>query len=99
MRSANAFLLCVLMVCMLAAVPVVAYSPEAVALFNQGNASIVSGNYTEAVTAFDKAIALEPSYYEAWNGKTDALNRAQRFNDALIASEHAIAINPDFLKS
>ncbi len=38
------------------------------------------------------------SYYEAWNGKADALNRAHRVNDALTASDQVIALNPNYAK-
>ena len=83
--------------------PVSAYSSDASVWFTQGNALLQSGNYTEAVSAYDHAISLEPDYYEAWNGEADALNRAaysdDRFNqplltDALTASNKSLSINP-----
>jgi tetratricopeptide (TPR) repeat protein len=79
--------------------PATAYSGDATTLYNQGVALITSKNYTEAVQAFDQAIALEPRYFEAWNEKADALNREKHFDDALAASDHALALNPNDVKT
>ena len=89
-------LLFAVIICMLTAPFVSAYSGDAVNWFKQGSALTASGNYTEAVQAFDHAISLEPAYYEAWNGKADALNRAHQVNDALTASDQVIALNPGY---
>jgi len=91
-------LLFAVLICTLTAPSVSAYSGDAVNWFNQGITLTASGNYTEAVQAFDHAISLEPAYYEAWNGKADALNRAHRVNDALTASDKVIALNPGYAK-
>jgi protein O-GlcNAc transferase len=77
-------------------VPVSAYSSEAVAWYTQGNALLQSQNYTQAVSAYDQAIALEPRYFEAGNAKADALNREGEFSAALAASDQALAANPDY---
>lgn len=99
MRSQSLILLVVaILACTLAALPVTAYSGDAVNWYTQGNALTASKNYTEAITAFDHAISLEPAYVEAWNGKADALNRAHRYSDALNASDQVIALNPNYLK-
>ncbi len=82
----------------LCTLPVLAYSPDAVDWYAQGNALMKNGNYSEAIGAFDHAIALAPGYYEAWNGKADALNRDQRFSEALIASDKALALNPEYVQ-
>ncbi|MGD0080232.1 MAG: tetratricopeptide repeat protein [Methanoregula sp.] len=83
--------------------PVSAYSSDASAWFMQGNTLLQSGNYSAAVSAYDHAISLEPGYYEAWNAKADALNRAAysdaRFNQtvltgALAASNTSLSIDP-----
>jgi tetratricopeptide (TPR) repeat protein len=79
------------------AIPVSAYSADAIGLFEQGNAFMKNKNYSEALYAYDKAITMEPDYFEAWNGKADALNRAQQFNDALNASDRVIILKPDYV--
>jgi len=98
MRSTHLLLAGFLLVCILAVLPVAAYSGDAVNWYNKGTALTATRNYTEAIQAFDHAISLEPAYYEAWNGKADALNRAHRVNDALAASDQVIALNPSYAK-
>lgn len=79
-------------------VPAQAYSTQAVRYFSEGNDLVASENYPQAVSAFDQALALEPAYYEAWDGKADALNRAGEFSEALAASTKALAINPRYAR-
>ena len=78
--------------------PAAAYSTDAVSLYSQGQALTGTKNYTEALAAYNGAIALEPNYFEAWNGKADVLNREKLYNDALEASNQSLAINPDHVK-
>lgn len=72
------------------------YSPKAVNLFDEGKALIASGNYTDAVRVLDQSIAAEGTYFEAWNEKADALNRAKQYTAALSASDQALSINPAY---
>jgi len=78
--------------------PAAAYSPEAVALYDQGVTLLDGGNYSLAAGAFEQAIQREPGYFEAWNGKADALNRAKEYSMALAASNNSIQINPAYVK-
>lgn len=79
-------------------IPVSAYSADATNLYNTGNDRTESENYAGAITAYNTAIALEPSYFEAWNGLADALNRNGQFNEALAASNRSLEINPDYVQ-
>jgi tetratricopeptide (TPR) repeat protein len=79
-------------------IPVSAYSADATNLYNAGHTLTESRNYTEAIAAYRNAVALEPSYFEAWDGLADALNRDRQFNDALAASNRSLGINPDYVK-
>jgi tetratricopeptide (TPR) repeat protein len=78
-------------------IPVSAFSADAIVLFEQGNAFMKNKTYSEALRVYDKAITLEPEYFEAWNGKADALNRAQQFNEALKASDRVLILKPDYV--
>ncbi len=78
--------------------PVLAYSGNATGWYEQGNALLTAGNYSGAIAAYDYAITMEPSYFEAYDAKADALNREGRFSDALDASTQALAINPDYAR-
>lgn len=84
-------------VLLMLAMPVSAYSDEAVAWYSQGNVLLQSQNYTAAVYAYNHAIAIEPQYFEAMNAKADALNRNQSFVDALSASDQSLSVNPNYV--
>jgi len=79
-------------------IPVSAYSADAIRAYEQGNVSLEAKNYSQAVLAFDHAITLEPDYFEAWNAKADALNRAGNYTAALAASDQVISLNPDYVR-
>lgn len=79
-------------------IPVSAYSAEAIGLFEQGNAFMKNKNYSEALCLYDRAITTEPDYFEAWNGKADALNRAQKFTEALEASDRVLVLKPNYVQ-
>jgi tetratricopeptide (TPR) repeat protein len=87
---------CIFLCCI--CIPAIAYSSDAAGFFEQGNTFVNNKNYTEAINAYDKSIAIEPDYFEAWNGKADALNLAQQFTDALVASDQALKIKPNYVQ-
>ena len=87
---------CIFLSCI--CIPVLAYSSDAMGWFEQGNAFMKNKNYSEAIRVYDKAIAFEPDYFEAWNGKVDALNRAQQFTEALEASDRVLVLKPDYVQ-
>ena len=78
-------------------ISVSAYSADAIGLFEQGNAFMKNKTYAEALRVYDKAISIEPEYFEAWNGKADALNRVQQFDAALKASDRVLIIKSDYV--
>lgn len=78
--------------------PVPAYSNEAVQHYQDGNTFVRSGNYSLAVAAYDQAISLEPKYFEAFDGKADALNRAGEYTESLAASARSLEANPGYVK-
>ena len=91
-----AIFVCIFLSCI--CIPVVAYSSDAIWWFEQGNAFMKNKNYSEANRVYDKAITFEPDYFEAWNGKADALNRAQKFTEALEASDRVLVLKPDYVQ-
>ncbi|HUH78740.1 MAG TPA: tetratricopeptide repeat protein [Methanoregula sp.] len=82
---------------LLACSPSLAYSQAAVDSYNHGVNLTSGGNYTLAVAAFENATAIEPGYFEAWNGIADVLNRNGQFEEALAASNRSLSINPDYV--
>jgi len=97
MRQQTPFLILVLLALSFLAAPALGYSPEAVALYEKGNAFVATDNLSESITAFDQALLLEPEYYEAWDARADALNRDGQFSSALESSSRALAINSSYL--
>lgn len=97
MRLQHTFLISVLLALLFLAVPVYGYSPEAIALYEKGNALVAADNLSEAIAAYNQAVALEPDYYEAWDARADALNRNGQFSSALESSSRALAINSSYL--
>ncbi|NMB80017.1 MAG: tetratricopeptide repeat protein [Methanomicrobiales archaeon] len=79
-------------------IPAAAYSAQAVQDYEKGNSLILSGNFSDAITAYDRAIALEPGYFEAYNGKADALNQDGEFSEALKESSRCLDLNPGYVK-
>ena len=70
-----------------------ALNDKATALYNQGK-------YAEAITYYDKALAIDPNDKEALNGKGDALyypaNDTQGYEKAIQYYDKALAINPNY---
>lgn len=54
-------------------------TPEA--LFNEGNAWLLQGNYSFAIDRYDKALKRRPQWKEAQDNRDLAAARAQRLND------------------
>ncbi len=79
-------------------IPASAYSAGATNLYNTGVDRTAAGEYEQAVASYQGALDIEPSYYEAWNGIADALNRNGQFNDALAASNRSLAIQPGYVR-
>jgi tetratricopeptide (TPR) repeat protein len=79
-------------------IPVAAYSADAIIQYDTGRDRTVSEQYPDAIAAYKNAIALEPSYFEAWDGLADALNRNGQSNEALAASNRSLEINPNYVQ-
>ena len=57
--------------------------------FNKGMAFIELGQYQDAISAFDKAIEINPKYANAWNNKGVALGRLGRYKEAKVCYDKA----------
>jgi tetratricopeptide (TPR) repeat protein len=64
--------------------------------FSEGINFINLNQYAEAITSFDKAIAIEPDYSDAWIYRGIALGELGRYSEAVVSYNKAIAIKPDF---
>jgi tetratricopeptide (TPR) repeat protein len=63
---------------------------------NYGNRLWRFGRYDEAVAAFEKAIALQDNFYQAYYSKGLALWYANKYPEALAAFESATQLTPSF---
>src|SRR5258708_18398521 len=54
---------------------------------------------TDAIASYDRAIALQRNFSEAFNNRGTALKALQRFEDALADYDQAIAASPDFAEA
>lgn len=72
---------------------------SASALLKQGSAAMASGRYSEAITAFDEAIAADPSNYLSYYRRATAGLSLGRTANALSDLDHLLAIKPDFAQA
>jgi len=64
------------------------------AISNRAKTVATLCDYTEAVDSFDKAIAINPNYAEAWYQRGVGLHILGHDSDAVSSYDKAIAINP-----
>jgi tetratricopeptide (TPR) repeat protein len=62
--------------------------------YTKGQNAAISGNYADAVTYYNNALSLDPSYVLAMSGKAVALNALGRYAEALDAANQTLAIIP-----
>ncbi len=55
-----------------------------------------AGDYSEALTFYDKAIDFQPERAEAYLGRCEVLNELGRTNDAIVACNDALAYRPGY---
>lgn len=60
----------------------------------QGNAFYLERRYEDAVTAFSKAIQLNPDLVDAWLSRAKTFRRLKRYDEALADNEKVIQIAP-----
>jgi tetratricopeptide (TPR) repeat protein len=65
--------------------------------YEQGFVLTSQERYSEALTAYGKALSLNRSLLNAWYYSGDALFRLGRYDEALLAFGNATAVDPDFV--
>ena len=55
--------------------------------------------YNQAISVYEKAIELNPEYYEAYNNLGTALKDQGKLDEAIDAYNKAISINPDYAEA
>jgi len=64
-------------------------------LLHQGNSFLDTKHYQDALTAYDRAIAIRADSAELWTNRGNALTGLQRYEEALKSYKKAIAIQPN----
>lgn len=76
------------------------FSQEAKKHLESGNEFFDKGEYEKAIEQYDKALELDPNYYQAQFNKGDALYRSEKYADAIQEFEKVTAEEiPDQVKS
>jgi len=65
----------------------------------QGNQSMRTGGFAEAVTYYSRAIELTPDNHVLYSNRALACLKAKRYQDALTDADKCISINPSFVKA
>jgi PAS domain S-box-containing protein len=61
---------------------------------DRGNSLLFLRRYTDAVDAYERAVAISPTNYQAWYGKGTALSKTGDLSGALHAYDQALSIYP-----
>lgn len=67
---------------------------DALDWYTRGQFALTAGNYAEALTYYNNALALDSKYGPALSGKAVALNGLSQYADALSAADQALALRP-----
>lgn len=72
----------------------VADAGDSIAWFNQGDRLANIGNYTDALTCFEKVLDIRPDYAPAWVFRGVVLIHLERYEEALQSCEKALLLQP-----
>ncbi|MCU0566306.1 MAG: tetratricopeptide repeat protein [Oculatellaceae cyanobacterium Prado106] len=63
---------------------------------NQGKVLTRLGQFTDAIAAYDKAIAIDPNDAITWTGQGEVLEKLRRYEEALTSYTRAVQIKADY---
>ena len=69
---------------------------EAQVWYNKGNFFLFQGIYQDAITCYDNALGIDPSFSDPWNSKGACLKLLGRHEEALIYYDKALELNPAY---
>lgn len=77
------------------------HAEDALEWYIKGQNSATVGNYEDAIEYYDNALSVDNKYASAYAGKAIALNHLDRYNEAVVAADAALALkkNPDALNA
>ena len=62
--------------------------------FERGVALYEKGDYSGAITAFNKSIEIDPSIAEAWNNRGSAPAQIRQYQESLESFNKTLSLNP-----
>jgi tetratricopeptide (TPR) repeat protein len=63
--------------------------------YDQGMAEFAMAEYGKAIDCYQKAVGVDPDYFDAWHALGMAYLRAGKIQDAIAAGKRSIEINPN----
>jgi tetratricopeptide (TPR) repeat protein len=90
-----AFFCVIIQLLLLLSPTVTAFDGRAVKFLDEGVSLSRQGHDTEAIASYDKAIAFEPNYADAWTHRGFSQSRLFLYSDALTSYDKAIELNPN----
>ena len=76
------------------AIPCV-HAEDAQDWYTKGQNAAIAGNYADAITYYNNALALDKNFAAAMAGKAAASNELGKYGDAVTFSEQALAIKSE----
>ncbi|OPZ89169.1 MAG: photosystem I assembly protein Ycf3 [Firmicutes bacterium ADurb.Bin419] len=72
----------------------VSFAQTANEYYNEGISLMESGNYSEAIQKFNKAIEINPNYSKYYYSKAVCFSNLGKYNDAIMLYDNALELNP-----
>ena len=69
--------------------------PNSEELYDQAIDCVAEGNLDEAIAKYREAVALDPSFADAWEGLSMALSDTEQWDAAISAAKKVVELNPD----
>ena len=74
-------------------------SLQALKYYNEGNSLIETGEYEEAISAFDRALSYRGDFAQAWSNKGFAQGKLNRHFEKFSSCERATDVAPEFAEA
>jgi tetratricopeptide (TPR) repeat protein len=69
--------------------------PSGEELYDQAVDCIAEGNLDEAIAKYREAVAIAPTFADAWEGLSMALADKELWDDAIAAAKKVVELDPD----